>query len=600
VQTSVHGADTGEFVNVSVTPTPAQITLGTYARLVVRHWKALVAGVVVGVLLAIGLFVTAPKTYTARIAVLVRPTVSDGTQLAGGRTSSVLNLDTEAQIVRSSLVASRAANLLGTGEDPLDLVRHVTITVPANTAVLDINFTASTPLSAQQGTRAFATAYLANRAATAQAVVDADVAEIQSAVSALDVELNDLAAQLTLLPSGEPDRVYLEGERTLKLQSKGRLQEQLDALVGGAVTGGEVLTDPRLPQNPSAPNQRVYLVGGMLAGLLLGLALALLAERRNRRVWRADEITDLHGLPVLAEIELVETSDGRLEGAASAATELSHLANTIRARSHEVGTVNAVVGASLGHATGWVSAGLALTLSRSGDRVTLVSAAPVPAAATGTLKVLPKAGLAELLTGSGDVDDVLVSVPDVATLTVIGVGADSSLGREWLNSTAMRELVAELEQRNAFVVLDSDAVPQSGDAQAMAALAAHTVIVADLGRTTPNELAAAARAISAVGTPLLGVVSVRRRKPRTWHRWLGRRRGATTVESVEPPVAPAQAQPGRGVRAARVALPSAGRSSGRRSRPVDQRSNGERVNAEANLATSRLDHATSPTGPPRQ
>ena len=84
---------------MSITPTPAQITLGTYARLFVRHWKAVVAGVLIGLIAATAMFLTAPKAYTSRTSVLVRPTVSDGAQLAGGRTSSVLNLDTEAQIL---------------------------------------------------------------------------------------------------------------------------------------------------------------------------------------------------------------------------------------------------------------------------------------------------------------------------------------------------------------------------------------------------------------------------------------------------------------------------------------------------------------------
>lgn len=539
---------------MSTTPTPAQITLGTYARLVLRRWKAIVVGVLVGITIAIGLFATAPKAYTARIAVLVRPTVSDGTQLAGGRTSSVLNLDTEAQIVRSSLVATRASEFLGTGVDPLDLVRQVTVSVPPNTAVLDINFTAPTPAEAQRGTTAFATAYLANRAATAQAVVDADVAEIEIAIGELDVRLNELAAQLTLLPAGSSDRVALEGERQLDLQSKGRLQEQRDDLRGGAISGGEVLTQPRLPINPSAPNQRLYLVGGMLAGSLLGLGLALLMERRNQRVWRADEITDLHGLPLIAEIELIGMSGGRLEGAAGAATALSHVANFIRARSGADGSVTAAVGASVGSTTGWVSAGLACTLSRSGDRVALVSASDEPAAATAALNLNPAIGLAQVLTGTSNVDAALVDVPEEPSLTVIGVGAERKLGPEWLNSTAMRGLVSVLDQHSMFVLLDAAAASVSGDAQAMASMAHNAFIVAELEVTTPDELAAAARAIAAVGTPLLGVVAVRRRVTTGWRRLLRRQRHTSEPASANLPVL----EPGRAItrhasRAARVA-----------------------------------------------
>jgi len=519
---------------VSTTITPAQITLGAYAQLVLRRWKALVAGLLVGVLAAVGLYAIAPREYTARTAVLVLPTVSDGTQIAGSRTTTVLNLDTEAQILRSSLVATLAADILGSDEDPLDLVRQVKVAVPPNTSVLEVSFTAPTPDGARRGTIAFAQAYLDNRAASAQAVVEAGTAEVAVAISALDVRLADLAARLVLLPIESPDRVFLEGERSLVLQSKGRLQEQLDALVGGAVTGGEVLTQPRVPRNASAPNERLYLVGGMLAGLLVGLGLALLAERRNRRLWRADEVTDFHGLPVVAELDLRDAPGGRLDATASTAAALSHLANTIRARSDLSRSTTSVVGASIGDAPGWVSANLARTLARAGDRVGLVSAAPEPAAATAALGVAPRAGLTHVLTGAERIDKALVDVE--GSLTLIGVGADGHVEPEWLSSSRMYELVGEIEERNRFVVLDSSAVPVSGDAQAMAFLAHAAIIVAELGVTSPDELTAAARAIAAVSTPLVGVVVVRRRTSRRWER---RRTAESAPESTQRVVAAA-------------------------------------------------------------
>ena len=519
---------------MSTTPAPAQITLGAYARLVLRRWKSLVAGVAIGLLAAAALFVTAPEAYTSRTAILVRPTVSDGAQIAGSRTTTVLNLDTEAQILRSSLVATLAADILGSDEDPLDLVRQVNVAVPPNTSVLEVSFTAPTPDGARRGTIAFAQAYLDNRAASAQAVVEAGTAEVAVAIGALDVRLSDLAARLVLLPVGSPDGVYLEGERSLVLQSKGRLQEQLDALVGGAGTGGEVLTEPRLPRNPSAPAARLYLVGGMLAGLLIGLGLALVAERRNRRLWRADEITDFHGLPVLAELDLRDVPGRGLEGGQTVPAALSHLANTIRARSDFSRSTTAVSGASLGDVSGWFSANLARTLALSGDRVALVSAAPEPAAATAALGVMPQSGLVQLLGGSRKVDDVLVAARGALSLTLVGVGATGWIEPEWLSSTTMHDVVDEIGQRNRFVVLDSSAVPVSGDAQAMAALAHGAIIVVELGVTTPDEVAAATRAITAVSTPLIGVVAVRRRRVARWRR-------RRLDESTLPPPAPAPA-----------------------------------------------------------
>jgi hypothetical protein len=332
----------------------------------------------------------------------------------------------------------------------------------------------------------------------------------------------------------------------------------------------------------------------MFAGLLLGLGFVLLAERRNRRVWRADEITDLHGLTVLAEIDVADTRDGRLEAGPRASTELSHLANVIRARSQPGGLATSLGGASAGDLTGWIAAQLALTLCRSGDRVALVSASPEPAVALTTLNVTPRSGLAEVLTGARTVSDALVGVKDAASLTVIGVGPEGALAPEWLNSAAMRDLVAELDQRNTFVVLESVAVPVSGDAQAMAALADLALVVVELGTTTPDELAAAARAVDAVGTPLLGAVVVRRRRRTLWRRI---RRQPQTEASAEvvPAVPQADGGPPRQSGAARAEPSSTAALTGRNDRPASQPANASTSGRTMSEPSDRRHHGVSPT-----
>ena len=55
----------------------------------------------------------------------------DDTNVTNGRTTSSINLDTEAQIVTSSVVASRADKALGSDKPPRELAKQVAVGVPA-------------------------------------------------------------------------------------------------------------------------------------------------------------------------------------------------------------------------------------------------------------------------------------------------------------------------------------------------------------------------------------------------------------------------------------------------------------------------------------
>src|SRR5690242_7313182 len=127
-----------------------------------------VAGFLLAGLCGAGVLLSStPPSYTATAEVLVSPTgVQDQTNQTTQRQREPLNLDTEAQIARSAVVASRAAHILK-AQDSASLRDHVTVTVPPNSAVLALSYTAGDPVSAAAGAEAFVRAYLANREATA-------------------------------------------------------------------------------------------------------------------------------------------------------------------------------------------------------------------------------------------------------------------------------------------------------------------------------------------------------------------------------------------------------------------------------------------------
>ena len=140
--------------------------LGAWLR---RRW--VVAGAVtcaaaVGVL---GYTLLASTGYAATAAVMIRPTGAKPTQqnaVGPAVIGLTINLDTEAQLVTSEPVATLASHLMRSSQPPSQLRSGVTVSVPPNSANLDITCHAPTATAAATCANAFASAYLQTRNAS--------------------------------------------------------------------------------------------------------------------------------------------------------------------------------------------------------------------------------------------------------------------------------------------------------------------------------------------------------------------------------------------------------------------------------------------------
>ena len=153
---------------MSVSPVPESFEFADYLGVLRRRWLVVVVFTCLGLAAAGAYVAIAHKEYTATASVNVTATGSAGSQngaVAGGRTSSAVNLDTEAQIVQSSTVAAMAARAIHATVTPTALAARVSVAVPPNSSVLQISCRAATPPKAAACANAFAAAYLQNRSA---------------------------------------------------------------------------------------------------------------------------------------------------------------------------------------------------------------------------------------------------------------------------------------------------------------------------------------------------------------------------------------------------------------------------------------------------
>ncbi len=86
--------------------------LGDYVALARRRWTWIVGCVVAGIAVSYVYLGVAQETYESTAKVLVESTGTTESTTVGARTNDAINLDTEAQLVKSEPVSARAAELL--------------------------------------------------------------------------------------------------------------------------------------------------------------------------------------------------------------------------------------------------------------------------------------------------------------------------------------------------------------------------------------------------------------------------------------------------------------------------------------------------------
>ena len=258
--------------------TNGYVEVSDYGSVLRRRWYLVILGVLAGAAVAAGYLLTSTVTYASTTSVLVTPTdVATTAQVAGGRTTGPVDLDTEAQLVKSSVVAQGARTLLRSRADLRTLIDRVGVAVPPNTAVLDITYTAASPRAAQHGSHAFAQAYLDNRAAKAKLNIQAQMDSLQSQIDALSSQLQDVTGKIADLPPNSPDRTLAIAQQSILISQLSTLNDKLAPLRSAQVTPGDIISDASAPTSTRAPAVVVWL-SGALGGLLLGLGAASTAS----------------------------------------------------------------------------------------------------------------------------------------------------------------------------------------------------------------------------------------------------------------------------------------------------------------------------------
>lgn len=495
---------------MSTTEDTASMHLADYGSLIRRRWWIVLAGLVAGALVGLAVMLVVPPNYTASANVLVSPVDVPGqsTNVVGGRTNGAINLDTEAQLVTSATVADGAKTLMNSDESAQTLADRVSVSVPPNSSVLTIEYTAGTPDDAAEGAHSFALAYLANRKTVAEQRAETQAKALSSQISSLRKQLKKVSRRLAELPVDSTDRQYAQAEQNVLTSQIADLRKQLTPLDEPEIDPGHIITDASPPSSPSQPVPVLFLVSGAMLGLLAGLAIAVLRDRGDHTVRRARDVQKLLDLPVLADVAMASRPASwttLLPSQSGAAQEIRQLQHAITAGRERHPKVLLISSASPGPAAQVVAANLTTSLARSGNRVAHVCA-DFHTVTPGMLGVATGPGLAEILLGERTVPLAVQRASVNELVQVIGPGHRVGEVKDTLRTDDLRTIVSVLSRDFDFVVLETPPTSVNADAQAWAQFGDVAVVVVEQLYSRREDVLDSVEQLERVGCETLGVV----------------------------------------------------------------------------------------------
>ncbi|MEW6059513.1 MAG: polysaccharide biosynthesis tyrosine autokinase [Actinomycetota bacterium] len=472
---------------------------------------ALVVSVVMGSTLAFSLWQT--PMYESTVKVLVKP-INASQVVQGVSVSSIIDLETEKGLVESPAVAGLARKALGGGTQTDELLRHLSVSVPANTQFLEVTFASPNAQDAARGAQAFADAYLDFRRRQATDAFATAAQGYERQIEQLQTQVSSKQSQLASAAAGSAAAATLQAEINSLNSRIAILQAGVAPLLAPSIDPGQIVAPAVVPTSPASPDFLRNLALALVVGLVLGVGAAFLQERLDDRLTDREDFEEHLGAPVLG---IVPKSPGqknketpKLSVLDDPKTPAAEAYRTIRAglqhlTRKEDFRVLAVTSPMIGDGKTTVSANLAVVLAQTGKRVLAISCDLHRPRLHQCFDLENAVGLTTLLGNEASLGDV-VGRTGLDTLRVLPSGPAVPNPAELLASSEMERLLTELRRTTDYLILDTPPVIAVADALVLAPKTDGVLVVVDANRTEREALSFARREIEQAGGRIVGGV----------------------------------------------------------------------------------------------
>jgi capsular exopolysaccharide synthesis family protein len=292
----------------------------------------------------------------------------------------------------------------------------------------------------------------------------------------------------------------------------GLLQRYKEVGVAGGVSANNISIIDRAeaPGAPSRPRPLWNMLLAGLAGLTMGLIIAVLREALDQAVRTRNDVEEVLGLPLLGAIPVLRRGMSPADALADARSPMAEAFQTVRSAlqfSTPDGFPKTLLVTSPWPGTGKTTTAFAMAqyVARLGFRVLLFEADLRNPGLAPLVGANPGPGLSTLLTG-GAVLKEATQPTSFANLFVVMAGPHAPNPAELLAGSRLQLLIAEAAAHFDMVIFDGPPIMDLSDAPLIGAVVEGSILVVEAGKTTQRQVKEAMRRMNMAGAHVLGAV----------------------------------------------------------------------------------------------